>query len=513
MPHNIEEMWSQAKPIGTNGPIGTGISVGTPDMSIIDGGRRPPPELPMNEVFGAAARWIREQAESKSVPVDYVMAGYLGCVSTILGNRRWAKPWASWREPSCLWLAPVGDPSSGKSPGIDASLNHAREIEAEMAMDFPETLRRYERDREAAAVQLSVWKDEVKEAVKAETPAPEKPQAAEEPDRPERPRLIVSDTTTESLGRLLAGHPAGLMFHRDELAGWLGGFDKYGGGGERAFWIEAYGGRPYVIDRVKHQGDPIQIPHLTISILGGIQPERLSTMLLASEDDGLPSRFLMVWPNAVVPERPRHVPDDYAARSSFRRLMQLQMSVSETGQPTPVTVPFSDKAADLLDEWRKANYIETQGAAGMYLSHLGKLPGIAVRLSCILEFMDWSWQADMLEPPAISMTSTARALHLIDSYFKPMAERVYGDAALPQVERDAAMIGRAIRSKGIREFNARSARRAGTFGSLKDGGRINRALEVLIEAGWIQEVPAREGDTSGRSRRDYTVNPAIHGAA
>jgi len=322
--------------------------------------------------------------------------------------------------------------------------------------------------------------------------------------------LIVSDTTTESLGRLLAGHPGGLMFHRDELAGWLGSFDKYGGGGERAFWIEAYGGRPYVIDRVKHQGDPIRIPHLTISILGGIQPEKLSTMLLATEDDGLPSKFLMVWPNSVVPERPRHTPDEHSARASFRRLMQLQMTISDAGQPAPVMVPFAAGAADLLDEWRKANHAETKGAAGMYLSNLGKLPGIAVRLSCVLEYVALSWMADSPEPSAISTSSIARALHMIDTYFKPMAERVYGDAALPQVERDAAMVGRAIRSKGVREFNARSARRAGTFGSLKDGGRINRALEVLIEAAWIQEVPAREGSTSGRTRRDYIVNPAVH---
>ena len=45
------------------------------------------------------------------------------------------------------------------------------------------------------------------------------------------PRLCLSDTTPEALGRLMAAHPKGLLFYRDELSGLLGGFDRYGGGG------------------------------------------------------------------------------------------------------------------------------------------------------------------------------------------------------------------------------------------------------------------------------------------
>lgn len=54
-------------------------------------------------------------------------------------------------------------------------------------------------------------------------------------------RITVNDSTPEKLGELLAAHQKGLMFFRDELAGWFGSFDKYSGSGaERALWLEAY---------------------------------------------------------------------------------------------------------------------------------------------------------------------------------------------------------------------------------------------------------------------------------
>ncbi len=56
------------------------------------------------------------------------------------------------------------------------------------------------------------------------------------PRAPERPRVCVSDATVEKLASLAAALPRGLLLQRDEIAGWLGAFDKYGGGGsDRAF--------------------------------------------------------------------------------------------------------------------------------------------------------------------------------------------------------------------------------------------------------------------------------------
>src|SRR5215212_8497793 len=159
---------------------------------------------------------------------------------------------------------------------------------------------------------------------------------AEEPAPPVRPRIRVADTTTERLGALAAALPRGLLLVRDELAGWLGAFDKCGGGGaDRAFALEMWGGRPYVMDRMKSP-EPIRIRHLSIGVLGGLQPDKVS-IILSGPDDGFASRLLWVWPDKV-PEfsLARTVTDETAARIAFSRLTSLQMGTDSFAAPEPI---------------------------------------------------------------------------------------------------------------------------------------------------------------------------------
>src|SRR4029453_19596824 len=93
---------------------------------------------------------------------------------------------------------------------------------------------------------------------------------AVEPPEPSRPRLRAADATIEALAALLAGNARGLIYQRDEIAGWIGNMDRYGGaGGDRAFWIEAYGGRSYTVDSVKKGGKPQKISPPSRFRLGG----------------------------------------------------------------------------------------------------------------------------------------------------------------------------------------------------------------------------------------------------
>ena len=99
---------------------------------------------------------------------------------------------------------------------------------------------------------------------------------------------------------------------RDELAGWLEGMARYSGGGsDRPFWLEAYGGRGFTVERMGRE--PLTIDRLSIGVVGGIQPDRLNTLLFKSDDDGLLARFLPIWPEPAPLKRPdspsRRCPD------------------------------------------------------------------------------------------------------------------------------------------------------------------------------------------------------------
>ena len=85
----------------------------TPDMTVLNEGRRRPPELP-TDVFGPFwAKWVVATAEGCSAPRDYVATGVLGITGALIGNARWVSPWTGWSEPSALWIANIGSPSSG----------------------------------------------------------------------------------------------------------------------------------------------------------------------------------------------------------------------------------------------------------------------------------------------------------------------------------------------------------------------------------------------------------------
>jgi hypothetical protein len=263
-----------------------------PDLSILDPHRRPAPERPL-DVFGPFwGSWIGAAAEAKGSRPDYVALGLPCATGALVANARRASPWASWVEPPIVWGAAVGLPSSGKSPALDAVMDLVRELERELDSDFDDRDRENLVAREVAKVKRERWEAEVKAALKSGHAPPEPPRDADAPNPPARRRLYTADATAESITRLAATSERGILLTRDELAGWLGQLDKYGGkGSDRALYLEAYGGRPYVIDRVK-DGGTVRVPFLSVGILGGIQPDRFHSLVLAGDDDGLTARFL-----------------------------------------------------------------------------------------------------------------------------------------------------------------------------------------------------------------------------
>ena len=129
--------------------------------------------------------------------------------------------------------------------------------------------------------------------------------------------------TIESVATLLAtAAPKGLLIVRDELAGWIAGMNAYNDAG-RAFWVEAYGGRPYRVERQKHP-EPIIIPRLAVAVYGGTQPDRLAP-LMREADDGLLARFLWAWPEPIPFRLGRAAPGAQWAIGALDRLRELDL--------------------------------------------------------------------------------------------------------------------------------------------------------------------------------------------
>ena len=313
-----------------------------PDMEVLRLHRRPPPKLPI-EVFGDAwGSWIATAAEAAACPMDYVVAPLLASVSALIGHARWAQATPGWAEPPHLWLGVVGDSGNGKSPGADCLMRDVLPvIERKMLGDFPDRLRQWRATVEFEKAAAERWQQEVRQAEKTGTPAPLPPIGTAGPE-PQAPRLRQNDVTIEKVAHLLAATaPKGLLIVRDELAGWIAGMNAYNDAG-RAFWIEAYGGRSYRVERVKHP-EPIVIPRLAVAAYGGTQPDKLA-LLMREADDGLLARILWAWPESIPFRLGSQAPGVEWAISALDRLRELDLQPGDP--PSPIMVPLSDEARD-----------------------------------------------------------------------------------------------------------------------------------------------------------------------
>jgi hypothetical protein len=473
-------------PIPTDKTDKTPETWGEPDQTILMRTRAAPPSLPANLFCPAWGDWLAGAAEAKSAPVDYVAASLLAVAGSLIGNARWSSPWPGWSEPPVLWVNIIGEPSAAKTPAMNALLEALRLVERAI------------RARGERAVEL--WKQR-------KAAAKEAGEDFDEP-KPHVTRLEVSDATIERLGTIASLQPRGVFLVADELASLLANLGRYNGGDDAPFWLKAYSGTFHVVER---QSYALRIDHLSIALLGGIQPDRLNELLLNRARDGFLARFLTVWPAPAPLRRPTRAPDIPTAAQAFQRIYEVEMH-EEDGTARPWSVPWTEEARAVMDAVRIWVRDEEGRADGVLKDHIGKLPGLVARLALILLYLDWAIGDDCNPAREVGVSEAERAFSFVRDYAFPMAQRTYADAATPKEERAAHAIARLIETERLDGFTVRHIAKRKRAG-LRTNADIEAGLDVLIQASWLKPQGVKPGPRGGRPTVTYTVNPAVWGFA
>jgi hypothetical protein len=262
----------------------------------------------------------------------------------------------TWEEKPILWVALVGQPSTMKSPIIDKATKPLLRID-------------HRRDQ-LWRQQDAQWQQQNRGA---KNPAPRLPKPA---------RSIINDATPEKTAEILSRDPRGALMVHDELAGWLGGFERYSSGASsRAFQLTCWNGGPYIKDRVGHGArDPyaeLRVENLALSLLGGIQPDRLSAMRDLTSD-GLLQRLLPVLMRSA--ERGDQNFPATAAEDAYEKLIQLVHGAS------PRKYQFDKDGLMVRD--RMLDYLYTleqlEGLSPPLIAAIGKLKGYFGRIALVL---------------------------------------------------------------------------------------------------------------------------------
>jgi hypothetical protein len=413
------------------------------------------------------------------------------------------------RRPPHLWKASVGDSGAGKSPGSNGLFSHVLpEIERRMIGDFPERLREWQTSAELATAKLEAWQMDVRQARKTGHAPPVRTNDTDAGPEPQQPRLQQHDVTIEKVAQLLAtAAPKGLLMVRDELAGFLLGMGAYNDAA-RPFWLEAYGGRPYRVERMKH-AVPVEVPRLSVSWFGTIQPERLAQVMV-DVDDGLPARFEWVWPELIAFNAATRIRDIEIANRALDRLRLLEMTRSKDGRLFPAYVQLEPTASEHMVVFARDMQRRQEFTEGLLRSSYGKARGMALRLALIVEFMRWCGK-DGIDPPppTISESAFSAAATWVSEYSLPMATRVFGDVACNKADRDIATLARWIAQEHPSEVHVRTMQRVVRLQGLIDAESIHAACVGLIDAGWLLSAPRAHG--IDRNRAAYPVNPRLGG--
>ncbi len=373
---------------------------------------RPVPALEPGMIPGPVRKWLADIAARVSCPLGFPAIAAVVALSIVLGRKVAIRPKRhdDWTVVANLWGAIIGRPGVMKTPALTEATKPLRRLEAEARKHHEAARQAYEAACLVAAAQAAAAKDAMKAAAKKGTPKAELDALARDalkaslPAEPILRRYTSSDPTVEALGDLLRDNPAGIGIIRDELTGWMRSLDKAGRECDRAFYLEGWngGGMGFQYDRIGRGN--ILIPNPCVSILGGMQPGPLRSLLRGvargdDADDGLISRFqLLVWPETSARWRNVDRWPDTAEKNRafaiFRFLDELDpadIDATPDEDDGPPFLRFEHEAQECFDSWRDVlenQKLRTPDESPLVESHLSKYRSLMPSLALLFHLID-----------------------------------------------------------------------------------------------------------------------------
>ncbi len=402
---------------------------------------RPFPVEVLPEPIGS---FVAKGAQAIGCDAAYIALPMLSALAAAIGNTRRIQLKRGWTEPAIVWTAIVGESGTRKSPALELPLRPVRKRQRDAMREHGEAMKRYRDELLRYERDLAQWK---RGRDQGDPPA--------KPDEPIADRFWCDDTTIEALAVLLLRQPRGLLMVQDELAGWLGGFDRYrkGGGrsgGDAAKWLEMHGGRSMIVDR-KTSG-VLYIPRAAVSIAGGIQPRTLVRALgVEHREDGMLARLLLAcpprlpnrWTEAEVPAS-----TEMAVSAIFDRLYGLEPEYDDDGNFNARIVTLTSGGKTAWIEFYNSHAREQAKLTGDLAAAWSKLEGYAARFALIVHLVRWAADDPTLTTPnAVDRTSIAAGITL-SRWFGREAKRVYSLLAETDEDRDRRRLVELIDRKG-----------------------------------------------------------------
>lgn len=220
---------------------------------------------------------INHYADAKGYPHEYYITSVLGAFSTALG-RAVTLHTGNYVAIGSIWAAIVGRKGFTKSEPQSDAFKPIKQFQSAIYKDWKNQ-----------QVELEAFREQNPKAKTNELPPP--------------PVHILNDITPESLVMKLAENPKGCGMVYDELAGFIGRFDRYKAGADEEMFLSLFNGDSISKIRVNVASNAYA-DHSYLTIIGGIQPAVLKTVFFNKSESGFFDRWLICCPDNIKKQYP-----------------------------------------------------------------------------------------------------------------------------------------------------------------------------------------------------------------
>ncbi len=491
---------------------------------------KPVAGLPADSLPDGVRPWLEDVALRMQCPLDFVAVSAIVVASSVIGARCAIKPMKNddWEVIPNLWGGIVGNPSVKKSPALTEIMKPIDKLERIAGENYDKEVPVFQAKYEAYKARQNAIKQAMVTAAKAENSPQNASSEAkhrslgdleseyagiEQPQEPTRRRFKTNDSTVEKLGEMLRDNPGGILVFRDELVGLLASWEREDRHMDRAFYLEAWnGGQSYLADRVVR--GTIDAKNCCLSVLGGIQPARLTGYLLQAADslqnDGMLQRFqLLVYPEEPAKWKLIDQKPDLSARNRaydiYKALAEMDFVAAGAHQENDERpyFRFDAKAQELFFEWLPELEAKIRREEHPLMAeHLGKYRSLAPSLALVFHLIE---VADGGTAGPVSVLSVAMACELAD-YLETHARRIYGLVTNLRFKSAAALAAKILDRKVADGFSERDVYR-NEWHLLTTKELVAGACSELVDAGWLRK--ATKSVQGQQAKTIYHINPKI----
>jgi len=437
-----------------------------------------PPTLPRGVLPDAIERFAFEKGRELGADISGVAAAAIAVCAAAIPDHVKLQPKkgnTGWQVSARLWVALVGPVSGVKSPIMTAAMRPLRNADTALSLEYAEARKQYDK-----------LKGEEKEAA----------------NPPKQTRHVIQDATVEATQEIMKDSPNGLMCYRDELSSWFGQHERYTNGkgsSDRGFWLEAFNGGPYSVDRIGRGST--YIPNLSVSILGGIQPDKIREVVAATTDDGLLQRFLTITVKSAVLGLEG---GEGAAVAEHARL------IGDLFRLGAMVLEFDDEAQAYRRELEAKHLKLVAGAESVnpkLAGHIGKYNGIFAQLCIIWHCVKHAGPLAVI-PRVISADTARRAGAFLHNFVLRHAVAFYSDIIGLSNNHDAvtALAGYILAHKKTKITHRDIMHGDKAMRRLDTAKKREEVADELAAWGWLDRTPGPRPS----SPPQWNVNPLVH---